>query len=82
MLSHHCGAGGHLSRLFLLPPLLLLRLHQSLLGAQQLLVEDVSLVLCLSKHTHMQLSFNTVCPDWDGTEEREAHRRAVKRDLK
>lgn len=39
--------GCYLSRLLLLPPLLLLRLHQPLFGAQQLLIQNVGLVLCL-----------------------------------
>ena len=40
-----------LRRLFVLSPLLLLCLHKTLLGVQQLFVQNISLVLHL-QHTH------------------------------
>lgn len=51
----------YLSRLLLLSPLFLLRLHQTLLCAQQLFVQNISLVFCLRAcaQTHRGPSFNT-----------------------
>lgn len=49
----------YLSRLLLLLPLFLLRLHQTLLCAQQLFVQNISLVFCLRTNTHRGPSFNT-----------------------
>lgn len=52
--------GCYLSRLLLLTPLLLLRLHQTLLSAQQLFVQNICLVFHLRVDGHTDTHTHTV----------------------